>query len=67
MPGTSVIAFSGPALPGNGIPRSRPRGLVWAVSGIAVAAANKSQSVRRIRVSLFEIEIFVVFRKKTRH
>src|SRR5687767_2075946 len=44
-PATSVMAFIGPVCPGNGIPKSRPRGRVCAVT-VRVVALNTSPSAR---------------------
>src|SRR5262245_13604770 len=52
MPATSVIAFSGPGVPSNGMPKSRARGFTgdwpFSVAGRAVRATAAVGSVRLI-------------------
>src|SRR6185503_1332754 len=55
MPGTSVIPLFGPVLPGKGIPRSRPRGLVWATSGAARISPIRIAIGILITIFLFDV------------
>src|SRR6185436_17693280 len=52
MPATSVIALSGPVCPGNGMPRSRPRGRVCAAVENAQRTASDTAMTIRITTPL---------------
>src|SRR5262245_44403232 len=65
MPVTSVMALFGPVRPGNGIPKSRPRGRVCAGLGTTVANAIRTAMTTRLELFLsnFQSGMVARFRK----
>ncbi len=55
-PGTSVMAFNAPVVPGKGIPSSRPRGRVCAVTVTAMTAVSNSPNANRMALVLSSCE-----------
>ena len=63
-PGTSVMAFNGPVVPGKGIPSSRPRGRVCAVTVTAIMEVSKSARANRMRTVLSGLGVQGAFAAK---